>query len=240
MTLEHDTANAPAEPVVCTVATPRAHFSREIYTGAELQRGASRPGAYDALRLPSLFNGRRAVPVNAPEPSTVWTPTVSPRAVISSPPAAATQPAAPIVRRKGTPRPDRAQTVLRTLTPPRPAKAAYVPREGSIPSRLLAHLAEFGGHVTYTEVAQRFDMPRSSTTAIFKKALAAKVLIRVLVDKRAAFALPGYEPPPPAAAPPKELNALQARLARRMAEVAALEREVRELQARAHRPTTTP
>lgn len=239
MTPEHDTANPPAEPVVCTVATPRSHFSREIYTGAELQRGTSRAGAYDALRLPSLFNGRRSAPGTVPEPSTVWTRTVSSRAVISNPPVAKA-PAAPVERRTGTPRRDRAQTVLRPLTPPRPAKAAYVPREGSIPSRLLAHLTEFGGHVTYTEVAQRFDMPRSSTTAIFKKALAARLFIRVLVDKRAAFALPGYEPPPPAATPPKQLASLQARLARRLAEVAALEREVRELEARTHRPSTTP
>lgn len=55
-----------ADEVIPTVAGPREHFSRETYAGAELIARSSRPGAYDALRLPSLFNGKRSTRGSTP------------------------------------------------------------------------------------------------------------------------------------------------------------------------------
>lgn len=51
-----------------TVAGPRIPFPRETYSGAELATRSSRPGAYDALVLPSLFNGKPRAPGPMPEP----------------------------------------------------------------------------------------------------------------------------------------------------------------------------
>ena len=41
---------------------------REPYDGAELRPFEGRPGAMDAYRLPSLFNGRRVERARAPSP----------------------------------------------------------------------------------------------------------------------------------------------------------------------------
>ena len=110
-------------------------------------------------------------------------------------------------------------------------KPAYLPRAGSIPALLLAHLQAHGGHMTYSEVARRFGMPPSSTTAVFKKTLEEGLLLRIVAEGRAAFALPGYVPPPAPPRPSKEFLSRQAKLKKRLAEVALLQQELRDLQA---------
>lgn len=122
---------------------------------------------------------------------------------------------------------------MRELKPPRPTAAAYLPREGSVPSQLLAHLHAHGGHLKYAEISQRFGIPTSSTTAVFKNALSGGLVVRVIVDGRSALALPGYVPP--VSAPPvgKRLIALQARLQKGLDDVARLRKEMRALQATA-------
>lgn len=222
--LAEGTTDAPP-PVVCTVAGPRVPFSAEVYTGAELRATSLRPGAYDALALPSVFNGRRLTPAQ-PAPATNF--------VHTSGHVDALRPSAQARRYSAleTPKPPRSQGPLRELTPARVGRGGYLPKPGSIPSMVLAHLQEHGGHLTYSEVTQRFGLPQSSVTAVFKKALASQVLVRLVTNARVAFALPGYVPPPDTPKPSKDLRAVQARLEKRMAEVAELQREVLALQAR--------
>lgn len=197
------------EPIVCTVAGPRVPFSSQSYTGAELRATSMRPGAYDALALPSVFNGRR---VSRPAAAVNFVHT-SGRVDFLSMKA-----------------PERRFTVVDTAS----ESGAYLPKPGSVPSMVLAHLKEHGGHLTYSDLKERFGLPQSSVTAVFKKALDCRVLVRHVVNQRAAFALPGYLPPPDAPKPSKDLLVLKARLEKRRLEVAQLEREVADLQDREH------
>lgn len=158
-----------------TVAGPRCHFSTEIYAGAELRALSARPGAYDAMSLPSLVFGRRVTPGAAPSP--VQTSRQHQAETLRQQPAA-----------------------IAVATP-------YVPKPGSIPSQVLAHLNEHGGHLTYCDIKARFGVPQSSVSAIFKKALDSKTIVRCVIARRTAFALPGYIPPPDAPTPAKELQA---------------------------------
>ncbi len=217
---------APPTPVVCTVAGPRRPFSSEIYRGAELLPTAARAGAYDALRMPSLFNGRRQAPHAGVFEATVWTP--PPPSPHTPLPVAATP-----KRHVATPRPDRAQGPLRELTPGRRVRGTYLPRPGSVPSLLLEHLHSYGGHLTYVEIRDRFGLPLSSVTAVFKPAISAGVLVRKVCNQRAVLCLPGYTPPPDTPRPSKALQNAQARLTRRRNQVAQLEAEVLALQAAA-------
>jgi len=226
-------------PVICTVAGPRQPFSAEIYNGAELRATSLRPGAYNAFALPSLFNGRRRPSVQAAlAGSSVHTSRHAEGQL-----AAVHETIANLDRYKSAG--VAAEALVKVLAkankparvpkPPRPpaaprVKPPYLPREGSVPSLLLAHLQAHGGHMTYSEVARRFGIPPSSTTAIFKTALEAGVVVRVVAEGRAALALPGYVAPPAAPRPSKELLAQQARLERTRARVAKLERELLELQ----------
>jgi len=225
-------------PVICTVAGPRVPFSAEVYTGTELRPTSLRPGAYDALTLPSLFNGRRHAPAAVHTSGRADRSMAAVRKTIAQIDRsnAAGREAALAVRQFAEAaqaiKPTRSQGPLRELTPARVARGGYLPKPGSIPSLVLAHLQEHGGHLTYSEVTQRFGLPQSSVTAVFKKALASQVLVRLVTNARVAFALPGYVPPPDTPKPSKDLRAVQARLEKRMAEVAELQREVLALQAR--------
>ena len=51
----HAEACAPA--TATTVAGPRQFCSASTYDGAELRHLSNRPGAYDAMAIPSLING---------------------------------------------------------------------------------------------------------------------------------------------------------------------------------------
>jgi len=52
-----------------SIAQPRRMGFEGIYTGAELATRSSRPGAYDAMAIPSLFNGKSRPPAVAPVPA---------------------------------------------------------------------------------------------------------------------------------------------------------------------------
>lgn len=207
---------APA-PIVCTVAGPRTPYSAQVYTGEELRPTSARPGAYDALALPSVFMGRRV--------------------------AARTTAALNFVHTSGHRDFLKTKAEGQRFTAIAPSAQAeqgnYLPKPGSVPSLVLAHLQEHGGHLSYSEITTRFGLPQSSTTAVFKKALDSGVLVRLLHNERVVIALPGYTPPPDTPKPPRNLVALQNRLAKRQAEVAAMEREVADLQSRALRNLIT-
>lgn len=214
---EAEAAGEAPAPIVCTVAGPRRPFSAETYSGAELRPNSSRPGAYDALALPSVFMGRR---VAAPSAAALnFVHTSGHRDFLDT-------------KAEGR--------RFTAIAPPAPVvQGHYLPKPGSVPSLLLAHLKEHGGHLTYTDIKERFGLPQSSVTAVFKKALETGALVRCVINQRAAFALPGYVPPPDTPKPSKDLRALQARLEKRRAQVAAMEREVADLQSRASRAFIT-
>lgn len=199
------------EPIVCTVAGPRVPYSSQTYTGAELRHTSPRRGAYDAFAMPSLFNGKR------------------------TPPPASTRPMN-FVHTSG--RVDFLETKAAerrfSIAEATSTDTVYLPRPESAPGLVLAYLKEHGGHLTYNDLKDRFGIPQSSVTAVFKRALDNGVFVRIVVAHRSAFALPGYVPPgeqhTPAPRPPKELAALLRRLAKRRAEVEQLEAAIADLQ----------
>lgn len=161
----------------------------------------ARPGALAASRVPSLVNGRQVLPEQMREQ--LRTP----------PPAAPAQPAA-------TPMPMQLPPIVspmyrppRPLPGPRPIQAragkenrGYKPRAGSAVERVLEHLRTHGGHVLYSDVQHRFGVSRSGIYQVFETALKAGALQKFRIGSQAAFALPGYEPPPvaPRTPPPAD------------------------------------
>lgn len=215
-----------APPVVCTVAGPRVPFSAQVYTGAELRNTSTRPGAYDAMAVPSLLNGRRVARSQPAAALTAWTP-----------PARNPVHTSRLDQRIRIEVPERQAVAAPTPKPaPRVRDGSYLPNPGSVPSLVLAYLTEHGGHLTYVDVSERFGLPKSSVLAVLKKALDTRLLMRLTASGRSAFALPGYVAPPDARHTGKDVVVLQDRLAQRRAEVARLERELAELLARAARP----
>lgn len=190
-----DDLHPSADEVIPTVAAPREHFSREIYAGAELHTRSARPGAYDAMALPSLFNGKRSTPG--------MTLLQAPIAYVPPAPAPAPLPAV------------RQQSALRKLTPGRVSITPYTARTGSAPARVLSHLRIHGGAITYPEIAAQFDIPQATITASFKPALKKGALVRHVVDGQVALSLPGFTPP----APDPELLERAALLDQRQAEL---------------------
>ncbi len=84
----------PAIPVR-SIASPRTHFTREIYTGTELSYRSARPGAYDAMAFPSVILGHRVPAAQRGEPGSAADVTSTP-------------PAAPAERAFDAPPPDNA------------------------------------------------------------------------------------------------------------------------------------
>lgn len=195
-------------PFVGVKALPRGPVSSEIYMGDELRTTSSRPGAYDALQLPSLFNGRA---VRRGELALE-------AAVQYMPPPPAPAPALPVrvvsagatVLRK--PRP------LRDLTQGRISLSGYEPHPGSGPALVIAQLRQTGGHMPYVEISRRFGIQKTSITAIFKSAIKKSALVRHIVAGKVSLALPDFVPPPeepfvaPAPKLPKGLEVVMKKL----------------------------
>jgi hypothetical protein len=164
------------------------------YTGAELANSSARHGAYDALRLPSLVSGRKVTREQMHAELLAPLPPAPP--IPNSRGATHTaEPEAPVVS-EAIPDPSpECHAVAHAVQSASPvASPAYRPREGSGPHRLLQHLQQHGGHLTYSEISERFDIPSHSLTAIFKPALTRGALIQLRVGdkRRRALALPGY------------------------------------------------
>jgi hypothetical protein len=200
--------------VIPTVAAPRTHHSREVYTGADLQMRSHRPGAYQAATLPSLFNGRQHTPGG--RPSDVWTPPPSPAVLAVPVPRATAKRVAASTHR--TP-----SGLAPIASPARVARSTYEPRPGSIPARLLAELPKRDGHMLYSEITSRYGLPLSSVTAVFKLALTKGALVRHVIDRRAALALPSFVPPPPSAS--KKMRELAEKLQAKRERIEALQCE---------------
>jgi hypothetical protein len=170
----HD--QAAAEPIVCTVAAPRQPATPSVYTGAELLTRSTRPGAYDAMAIPSLMNGRKrllgdreSVAPYMPREAAEQPLNVSPRNTAAESTKLARE--FPTVHHRG---------------------GEYRPHPGSTPAKVLDYLRAMGGFISHTEICQRFNIKRSSITAAFKPALKRGVLVRQVVGGYTGFSLPGW------------------------------------------------
>lgn len=175
-----DTADAQ-DPIICTVAQPRGSAMTGVYMGEELNVRSTRPGAYDAMAIKSLFNGQKRDPLAPKEPAPCKQIPETPLSPLSVAPIQAPKP-----RNSG---PARAfPTVQRE-------KPSYRPQTGSLPYRVIEHLRAFGGFITHFEIAEKFGVVRTSITAIFKPATKGGALVRHMVGGYVGFALPGWTPP---------------------------------------------
>ncbi|WP_183025647.1 hypothetical protein [Variovorax sp. UMC13] len=178
-----------------TVAGPRMSPSREVYTGAELATRSPRPGAYDALALPSRMGDTQVPPGGA----RVSLPSMRERQPVAlmhrvapAPPPAPPQAAAK--------RPPAAQ-----LTPAGRVAAEWQPRANSVPSRVLTALRAPGApkYFTHREISDQFGLPLKQVLASFSTPIEKEVLQRVHVNGQHAISLPGFVPPAVAPAPAK-------------------------------------
>ena len=155
-----------------TVAGPRRPFSHETYTGAELETRSARPGAYDALALPSRMGDRQVVPGGAP---------------VSLPSAKKPKPV-PLQHRVAPPPPP--------APPPAVAKAlkteAYKPRVGSVAYRVLEVLRVEGGHHSFMDIGERLGVSSKNIAHQLEFAFARGALVRHEVGRKPFISLPGY------------------------------------------------
>jgi len=217
-------AEAPPEQIICTVATPRQSAMTGVYMGEELRARSSRPGAYDAMALPSLFNGQKHDPLAPKEPPA--------RKVIAEAPlsslAVAPLPTPPKSRKVG---PARAFP-----TAGRTEKPAYQPRPWSAPAKVIEHLRAVGGFISHVDVSKQFHVTRNAITATFKPALQRGALVRQEVGGYVGFSLPGWTPPiAPTTSPSDQcgFEVAEATLKAREAQVALWQSYLHALQARA-------
>ncbi|WP_371083501.1 hypothetical protein [Variovorax sp. RCC_210] len=167
------------------------------------------------MKLPSLVNGRQCMP-NAPMATATEYVAVAPvrcftaRApvVISDAEHAITQPEPikPVAKRQ-----------VAKPAPPVQRFPDYRPREGSAPSRALEALRGMPPHSYLTpDWAQRnLGVDQSCFHPIFKTAVEKKALMRAVIGRRAALALPGFDPdravlasePETAVSPPLDASA---------------------------------
>jgi hypothetical protein len=165
-----------------------------LYTGAELAMRSSRPGAYDAMKIPSLVNGRKRMP-DATEPTNVKciplapSPRVTARAPVAISDAEHAimqiEPIKPTVKR---PTASALPSVQRVPD--------YRPRAGSATFRALEALRGMPQHSYLTSdwTHRHLGVHPSCFHPIFKTAIDKKALVRAVIGRRAALALPGFDP----------------------------------------------
>lgn len=158
-----------------TVAGPRRPISHETYTGAELETRSARPGAYDALALPSRMGDRQVVPGGAR---------------VSLPSAKKPKPV-PLQHRVAPPPPP--------APPPAVAKAlateAYKPRRGSVAYRVLQVLREEGGHLSFVDIGERLGVSSKNIAHQLEFAFAHGALVRHEGGRKPFISLPDYVMP---------------------------------------------
>lgn len=209
-----DNNTADTVDVIPTVALPRSHFSREIYTGAELTMRPVRAGAADALALPSLFNGKRTSRAEIRElltaPSSLFTPppamtrreshatfiAASGRADAIPNLSDKTRRFLPVpLEKKAAAKKPRELNTVRTIKVNPDLARTYTPRADSIVGRTLAHLNERGGYLLFAIIDRMFGTTPATRAPMYQQCVRAGMLARVVVDGQGAYALPGYVPP---------------------------------------------
>lgn len=163
-----------------TVAGPRRAMPTGVYTGEELQTRSARPGAYDAMRLPSRFGDRVITPGEAPR--------IDPAEALAPAPA-------PLLHRHAPPAPPSLREI-------RSLPGAYEPKRGSVAYKVLMVLRRDGGHLSAPAIAHLFNVSAHTLTALFKAALKHGALERHGVGILASYSLPGYVMPADAVAEP--------------------------------------
>jgi len=147
-----------------------------IYDGAELATRSSRPGAYDAMRIPSLEHGRRhEVGTPRPVPAAYMPPAPAPRITERAPVAisdaehAIVQPA-PLTRTKRKPLPNR--------------YGDYQPKTGSIPSRVLDALTAGppGSCFSLAYIESHFGLPRKQFYGTFRTPIGKGALVELRIS----------------------------------------------------------
>lgn len=167
---------------------------REAYDGADLAPRCTRPGAYDALRLPSMFNGRSAHPVEPKAPPPAPPIRITQRARISV--SQAVEPAAEA-------------EVLHA--PPQPAplpQGGYLPARGSRAARVLADLRLLPVLTPFTgaEIEDRFGISRDLVHGTLAMCVKHGLLVKLKKGASVAYAVPAAAPR--SSLPPHEPPAL--------------------------------
>lgn len=176
-------SSKPNDPHVGVVAQPRRPLGTGTYLGEELAPKSSRPGAYDAMKLPSLFSGRRYTP-GEQAPSSA-----APRYLPPPPAAAPVPPPPPAVYEVS----------------PKESDMSYTPRVGSVPARVIQALMQLrtDDFLTNEEIGKECGVQASSVPAHLHTPISRGALIRVSVHGKNGYALPTFvasKAPAPAAA----------------------------------------
>lgn len=214
---------------VPTIAGPRVPYSSATYTGEELRRAPTRPGATDALQIPSLFNGKRVERqdlrrmITAPAPAYVppAPAAASPSTVAQTRPrrfafssgridAVSAQPA----ERRFVPAPPKPRQPAPPKAPPRTEE--YRPRVTSTVGQCLARLRDGRGFMLFAEIDHLFGTTQQNRRQVFNDAIKAGLIKRLRVGSKGAYALPDFILPPELEPPPRmpapKLRGLQHRL----------------------------
>ncbi len=214
---------------VPTIAGPRVPYSSATYTGEELNRAPTRPGATDALRIPSLLNGKRVEREDLRRMITAPVPAyVPPEPAAASPaPVAPTRPlnftfssgSVDAIKAENANRRFRAVPAARK---PAPVKAPprmpdeYRPRPTSIVGQCLARLRDGRGFMLFAEIDHLLGTTQQNRRQVFNDALKAGLIKRLRVGSKGAYALPDFILPPELEPPPRmpapKMRGLQHRL----------------------------
>lgn len=187
------------------VAGPRRPIGVGTYTGEELSVRSARPGAYDALKIPSVIGNRHVLPGTPREPD-------------------APRPRAPVeLLHRTAPPPPPAPPATSPQPWGRKGPKAYVPAVGGVPQLVIAALRAEGGHLSMSDVARRFGVKLTSVASILATPIENGALQRHLHRRRTYVSLPGYvlpteEPEEPKAAESSASPADAAALAERLLE----------------------
>jgi len=175
-----------AGPAIPTKSGSRNLHSAAIYDGAELNRLSNRPGAYDAMALRSIINGRERTlqHPSLPQPATVARPEF-------------------VNTRDDTQPVYQSTEVLRRLRIP---GSTYAPYIDGIPARVITALQAPDAPLafTYDELTRRFGAVRTSISATFAQSRHHGVLVRTQLNGHSALGLPM---PPASSRPLAHINA---------------------------------
>lgn len=211
-----------------TVAGPRRPYWTGTYTGEELRRAPIRPGATDALQIPSLFNGRRVEREEMRREITAPAPTYVP----PQPAARQAEPKPPALRptnmvfSSGAAQPFSDAAAGRRFFAVKPARKHvprkpaedYAPQPASIVGQCLARLKDGRGFMLFSEIDQLLGTTQANRRQIFFRALKTGMVKRIKIGQASAYALPDFVLPPELVPVPRmpaaKLRGLQQRLAR--------------------------
>ena len=138
------------------------------YKGLELQMGTTRPGAYDALKLPSRMGEVRTTPGERPK---AITPPIEPAVVPH---------AGELLHRTAPAGVPRGPTV----------RTPYMPRPGSLAQRVISYLEEHGGRISPLLVSTAMGVEYFNVHNMLRTPVAHGLLTLTREGSRAFYELP--------------------------------------------------